>query len=80
MSEELVEEIHEEIYLQTADTEHDVFLGLSSVAAVVPPRLLSLHPQESQLLKLGRESHQISSDQTDDRGNYFFFFLNNIMM
>lgn len=55
MSEELVEEIHEEIYLQAADTEHHVFLRLRPVAAVVPSRLLSLHPQESQLLELGRK-------------------------
>lgn len=64
VSKELIEEIHEEIYLQTADAQHDVFLSLCSVTAVVPPRLLSLHPQESQLLKLEQESNQRSSDQT----------------
>lgn len=52
VSEELIEEVHEEVDLETADTEHHVFLCLRPVAAVVPPRLLSFHPQKGQLLKL----------------------------
>lgn len=52
MSKELVEEVHEEVDLQTADTQHHVFLRLRPVAAVVPSRLLALHPQKGQLLEL----------------------------
>lgn len=60
MGEELVEEVHEEVDLETADTQHHVFLRLRPVAAVVPPGLLPLHPQKGQLLKLysgGHRSH-----------------------
>lgn len=52
MGEELVEEVHEEVDLEAADAQHHVFLRLCPVAAVVPPRLLPLHPQEGQLLEL----------------------------
>lgn len=52
MSEELVEEVHEEVDLETADTQHHVFLRLRPVAAVVPSGLLPLHPQKRQLLEL----------------------------
>lgn len=42
---ELIEEVHQEVYLEGADTQHHMFLRLGPVTAVVPPRLLSLHPQ-----------------------------------
>lgn len=56
MSVEFVEKIHEQIYLQCADAENDVFLRLGSVAAVIASRLLSLHPQVDQLLELTRNN------------------------
>lgn len=56
MSVELVEEIHEQIYLQCADTENYMLLRLGSVAAVIASRLLSLHPQVDQLLELTRNN------------------------
>ena len=49
---ELIEEVHQEVYLEGADTQHHMFLRLGAVTAVVPTRLLSLHPQVGQLLKL----------------------------
>lgn len=52
VSEELVEEVHEEVNLETADAQHHMFLRLCPVAAVVASGLLPLHPQEGQLLKL----------------------------
>lgn len=51
---ELVEEIHEEVDLERADTEHHVLLRLGAVPAVIPPRLLPLHPQVDELLELQR--------------------------
>lgn len=48
----LIKKIHEQVYFECADTQDYVFFCLSSVAAVVPSRLLSLHPQVDQLLKL----------------------------
>lgn len=56
MGVEFVEKIHEQIYLQCADTENDVFLRLGPVAAVISSRLLSLHPQVDQLLELARSN------------------------
>lgn len=52
VGEELVEEVHEEVDLEAAHTQHHVLLRLRPVAAVVPPGLLPLHPQKGQLLKL----------------------------
>lgn len=52
MGVELIEKIHEQVYLQRADTKYDVFLRLRSVAAVIPSRLLPLHPKVHQLLEL----------------------------
>lgn len=52
MSVELIEEVHEEVDLERADTQHHVFLSLGSVPAVVSPRLLTLHPQVRKFLKL----------------------------
>ena len=52
MSKELIEEVHEEVDLETADAQHHVFFRLCPVAAVVAARFLSLHPQKGQLLKL----------------------------
>lgn len=52
MGEELIEEVHEEVDLEAADAQHHVFLRLRPVAAVVPARLLPLHPQKGQLLEL----------------------------
>lgn len=66
MSEELIEEVHEEVDLEAADTQHHVFLRLCSVAAVVPPGLLPLHPQKGQLLEL--HSGRRPSHSTD--GNW----------
>lgn len=57
MSEELIEEVHEEVDLEAADAQHHVFLRLCPVAAVVPPRLLPLHPQKGQLLELHTGQH-----------------------
>lgn len=51
---ELVEEVHEEINLEGADAEHHVFLRLGAVPAVIPARLLPLHPQVDELLELQR--------------------------
>lgn len=53
MGVELIEEVHEEVDLEGADTQHHVLLCLGSVSAVVPPGLLTLHPQIGKLLKLG---------------------------
>ena len=63
MGEELIEEVHEEVDLETADTQYHVFLCLCPVAAVVPPGLLPLHPQKGQLLEL--HSGQHPSHSTD---------------
>lgn len=52
VSVEFIEKVHEQVYFECADTQNYMFLRLSSVAAVVPSRLLSLHPQVDQLLKL----------------------------
>lgn len=52
MSVEFIEKVHEQVYFECADTQHNMFLCLCSVAAVIPPRLLSLHPQVDQLFKL----------------------------
>ena len=49
---ELIEEVHEEVNLEGADAKDDVLLRLRPVAAVVPARLLALHPQVDELLKL----------------------------
>lgn len=57
VSEELIEEVHEEVDLQAADAQHHVFLRLGPVAAVVASRFLSLHPQKGQLLKLHSGRH-----------------------
>lgn len=54
MGVELVEEVHEQVNLQGADTQHHVLLRLGSVAAVVPSQLLALHPQVGQLLELSK--------------------------
>lgn len=48
----LIEEVHEEINLEGADTKDDVFLRLGPVAAVIATRLLPLHPQVDELLEL----------------------------
>lgn len=45
MSVELVEEIHQQVYLQRADTQHHVLLCLRPMSTIVPPQLLALHPQ-----------------------------------
>lgn len=58
MGVEFIEKIHEQIYLQRADTENHVFLRLGPVAAVVPSGLLPLHPQVDQLLELTRHNAQ----------------------
>lgn len=67
MSKELVEEVHEEVDLETADTQHHVLLRLCPVAAVVPPGLLPLHPQKGQLLELhpshSTDGNWIKSDE-----------------
>ena len=55
MSVEFIEKIHEKVYFERADTQHYMFLCLRSVAAVIPSRLLSLHPQVDQLLKLSHK-------------------------
>lgn len=52
MGVKLVEEVHEEIDLEGADTKDDVFLCLGTVTAVIPSRFLPLHPQVDELLKL----------------------------
>lgn len=70
MGEELVEEVHEEVDLETADTQHHVLLSLCPVAAVVPPGLLPLHPQKGQLLELYSGPHR--SHLTD---GYWIKFL-----
>lgn len=71
MSEELIEEVHEEVDLQTADTQHHVFLRLGPVAAVVPPGLLSLHPQKGQLLKLHQDNiHHIQQSEIHGGGRW----------
>lgn len=57
VSKELVEEVHEEVNLEAADTQHHVFLRLRPVAAVVASGFLPLHPQKGQLLKLHRGRH-----------------------
>lgn len=62
MGVELVEEIHEQVYLQRADAKYDVFLRLRSVAAVVPSRLLSLHPQVHQLLELTHGLNRVRAE------------------
>lgn len=48
----LIEEVHEEINLEGADTKDDMFLRLGTVTAVIASRLLPLHPQVDELLKL----------------------------
>lgn len=48
----LIEEVHEEIDLEGADTEDDVLLRLGTVTAVIASRLLPLHPQVDELLEL----------------------------
>lgn len=53
---ELIEKVHEQVYFERAHTQYDVFLRLRSVATVIPSRLLSLHPQVDQLLKLTQET------------------------
>lgn len=65
MSEELIQEVHEEVNLETADAEYHMLLGLSPVAAVVPARFLPLHPQKGQLLELQAGRHQ--SHSTDGK-------------
>lgn len=52
VSKELIEEVHEEVDLEAADTQHHMFLSLRPVAAVVASGFLTLHPQKGQLLKL----------------------------
>lgn len=52
VSEKLIEEVHEEVDLEAADAKHHVLLRLRPVTAVVSAGLLTLHPQEGQLLKL----------------------------
>lgn len=67
MSKELIEEVHEEVDLKTADAQHHVLLRLCPVAAVVPPGLLPLHPQKGQLLELhpshSTDGNWIKSDE-----------------
>lgn len=55
MGVEFIKEIHEQVYFERADTQHYMLLSLRSMAAVVPSRFLSLHPQIDQLLKLTRD-------------------------
>lgn len=52
MGVELVEEVHEEVDFEGADTQHNVLLRLGPVTAVVASRLLPLHPQVDELLEL----------------------------
>lgn len=58
---ELIEKIHEQVYFECADTQHDVFLRLRSVAAVIASGLLSLHPQVDQLLELTQKQAEQNS-------------------
>lgn len=55
MGVELVQEVHEQVDLEGADAEHHVLLRLGSVAAVVAPGLLPLHPEVDKLFKLKEE-------------------------
>lgn len=63
MSVELVEEVHQQVNLQRADTQHHMLLRLSSVSAVVPSQLLALHPQVGQLFKLSKMQHKTKTSQ-----------------
>lgn len=60
MSIKLIEEVHEKVNLEGADTEYHMFLGLSAVSAVVTTRLLPFHPQIRKLLKLTAAERGIS--------------------
>lgn len=62
MGVELIEEIHEQVYLQRADAKYDVLLRLRSVAAVIPSRLLPLHPQVHQLLELTHGLNRVRAE------------------
>lgn len=55
MSIEFIEEVHEQVDFKGADTEHNMFLCLGTMPAVVSSRLLPLHPQINQFFKLQRE-------------------------
>ena len=52
MSVEFIEEIHDGIGIECGGADDDVFFVLSSVTAVRSSLFLTLHPSESQLLKL----------------------------
>lgn len=49
---ELIQEIHEEVNLEGANTQDHMFFRLCSVTAVVTPRLLPFHPEVDKLFKL----------------------------
>lgn len=49
---ELIQKVHEQVNLKGADAQDHMPLCLGPVAAVIPPRLLPLHPQVDELLKL----------------------------
>lgn len=65
---EFIEKIHKQVYFERADTQHYMFLCLCSVAAVIPSRLLSLHPQVDQLLKLTH--NKLSETRTHKKKGY----------
>lgn len=75
----LIEKIHEQVYFERADTQHHMLLSLSSVAAVIPSRLLPLHPQVDQLLKLMHSTLSDNTTQTNQntgkKSSYFSLFL-----
>lgn len=62
---ELIEKVHEQVYFERAHTQYDVFLRLRSVATVIPSRLLSLHPQVDQLLKLTQETLRATESHSE---------------
>lgn len=49
---ELVQKVHEQVDLEGAHAQDHMLLRLGPVAAVVAPRLLPLHPQVDEFLKL----------------------------
>ena len=49
---ELVQKVHEQVNLEGAHAQDHMLLRLGPVAAVVAPRLLPLHPQVDEFLKL----------------------------